>query len=85
MCKSIEQMMKAINTVCTKYDGQRSRYEMRVSQVTALAQCNDKFQMISDAFNYGFYMGIKFQQNQDKKKKAPVTDQSAKGQKENSN
>ena len=68
MRKSIEQMRKAINTVCAKYDGQRSRYEMRVSQVNALAQCNDKFQMISDVFNYGFYLGIKFQQNQDKKK-----------------
>lgn len=68
MRKSIEQMRKAINTVREKYDGRHSCYDISVSQVNALAQCNDKFQTISDAFNYGFYMGIKFQQNQEKKK-----------------
>lgn len=79
MRKSIEQMRKAINVVRKKYDSRHSHYEMSVLQMQALAEGNGKFQMMVDTFDYGFYMGIKFQQNQDKKKKAPVTDQSTKG------
>lgn len=80
MRKSIEQMRKAINVVRKKYDGRHSHYEMSVLQMQALAEGNGKFQMMVDTFDYGFYMGIKFQQNQERKKKALVTDQSTQGQ-----
>ncbi|MEA5058052.1 MAG: hypothetical protein VB047_10905 [Anaerotignum propionicum] len=80
---SVQRMHKGLEEFNRKYQGKRHyTYQMSGEQLLSLRFSGDICGSILKAFNYGFYMGIKYQKIK-AKRKAPVTDQSTQGAKTN--
>lgn len=78
--KAVERMYRRIEEYKKKYLHKvHHAYHMSHSQLMELRFKNDRCDSIIDAYYYGFYMGVKYQQEQSKRNApAPTTAQGAK-------
>ena len=68
--KNVNEMWKAIKSF--RQDDGKDRYSMKLCEWKALAETGHVIDVASNAFNYGFIKGIRYQKAQEKKKRQAV-------------